>query len=82
MLVLLSVVAQYERSLVDRFSRECKQPTGALVNQNAASHLRQSGRMSIRHAWLAQMRLLFMQTRVTTEHERHLGTSFRRQYFS
>ncbi len=35
---------------IDHFSHECQQPAGALVNQNAASHLRQSGHLRVRHA--------------------------------
>ncbi len=44
---------------IDRFSRECcQQPTGALANQSAACHLRQSGRLSVRHALGGQVRIL------------------------
>ncbi len=35
---------------IERFSRERQKPVRALANQNAASHLRQSDRLSVRHA--------------------------------
>ncbi len=36
--------------VIDRWSRERQKPTCALVNQNAAFHLRQSVHLSVRHA--------------------------------
>ncbi len=36
--------------LIDCFLRKYKQPTRALANQNAASHMRQPGRLSVRNA--------------------------------
>ncbi len=38
---------------IDRFSHEHQQPTRALANQDAAPHLRQSGRLSIHHTQAA-----------------------------
>ncbi len=35
---------------IDRLSRAHRQPTRTLANQNAAAHLRQSGRLSGHHA--------------------------------
>ncbi len=39
---------------IDRFSRACQEPTRTLANQNAATHLWQLGRLSIRYVFEAQ----------------------------
>ncbi len=46
-------IASYTRA-IDRFSRERQQPARALANQNAASHLRQLGRLKVRHIMAAK----------------------------
>ncbi len=39
---------------LDHFSSERQQPTRALAYKNATSHLRQSGHLSVRHAYAAK----------------------------
>ncbi len=42
------------------------------ANQNAVSHMHQSGRLSGHHVKVASERILFTQPRVTPEHEHRL----------
>ncbi len=44
--------------VLNQFSCKRQQPTRALANQNATSHLRQSGRLSVRHAMAAKGKFL------------------------